>query len=704
MIGPKPPPTDTPAAPPPEAAAVLKERFGFDRFLPGQAEAIAATLAGRDVLCVMPTGSGKSLCYQVPALVDGGLTLVVSPLIALMKDQVDALVEKGIAAAEINSTVAPEEQDARLDRAASGELRLLYVAPERFKSERFRARIAGIRVSRVAVDEAHCISQWGHDFRPDYRRLGPAVELLGRPPVMALTATAPREVQEDVVAQLALRDPLRLVLGVVRDNLAFDVVRARGRDEKDEALLARLKRPGASLVYCASRKQVERLHEMLADRGLSPLRYHAGLSDEERTEAQDAFLSDGAPLLVATNAFGMGVDRPDIRRVIHYEIPRTVEAYVQEAGRAGRDGLEAECTLLFHSADLHVQRWFLESANPSREVVAEVFRILREAGEGHLELTAEEIAVRASVKIPPSAVLASLAILDRAAVVRRGKRGENRARLTVLPPPGDLFTATPIPPGLGRLLGWLAARYGTDRTVSLDLEEVADLLGREEETLRRGLQRLHDLARVEYVPPFRGRATEVTAEGLPEDVLASVDFAELEEKRAREERKLDQIVGYAQSPDCRVRTLLYAFGDAGAPPCGRCDSCRDAAGKGPARAASDAEREILRKILAAVRAHDGRFGFGKVAAHLQGSRREGVGNGRLSRGETYGSLAALPLATVEAWLHAAQGAGLLSLEPRRLDDDRTVHVLALSPSGRACLAGAPLPLVRPPKKSKRKRR
>ncbi len=208
--------------------------------------------------------------------------------------------------------------------------------------------MAGIKVSLFAVDEAHCISQWGHDFRPDYRRLGPAVVLLGRPPVLALTATAPREVQDDVVTQLALREPVRFVRGIVRENLRFEVERTRGRDEKDDWLVRRAKGPGATLVYCASRKNVERLHDLFKRRGLPALRYHAGLSEDERTSAQEAFLTGGASLLVATNAFGMGVDRPDIRRVVHYEIPRTVEAYVQEAGRAGRDGKPATCTLLFH--------------------------------------------------------------------------------------------------------------------------------------------------------------------------------------------------------------------------------------------------------------------------------------------------------------------------------------------------------------------
>ena len=685
-----PPRTPAPTEPPPEALAVLKARFGFASFRARQGAVIAAALARRDVLCVMPTGAGKSLCFQVPALLDEGVTLVVSPLIALMKDQVDALTRKGIAAADIHSMVSLEDQESALDRAIAGDLKLLYVAPERFRSERFRARMAGVKVARVAVDEAHCISQWGHDFRPDYRRLGPAIELLGRPPVLALTATAPKEVQDDIVLQLGLVEPERFVTGIVRENLRFEVVRAKTRAEKDDLLLERVRKPGATLIYCASRKQVERLHDLLKARGRPVLRYHAGLSEEERTRAQEGFLTGGAPLLVATNAFGMGVDRPDVRRVIHFEIPRTVEAYVQEAGRAGRDGRPATCTLLWHPGDVHIQRWFLESANPSREVVTEVCRVLLEAGERRLELTAEGIATRMHLEAPPAAVSASLAILDRAAVVRRGRRGENRAKVTVKPPPESLFGAPQVPPGLSRLLLWLSKRLGTGREQAVDLEETADLLGRSEDTLRKGLQRLHELGRIEYVPPFRGRATEIRAEGLPEDVLGNVDFDELERKRAREERKLDQIIGYAQSPGCRARRLLEAFGDPSPLACGRCDACEEAAARHARAPRPASEQRALLTVLEAIHAHDGRFGFRRIAEHLVGSRSAGM-KGRLGTGPTYGALSGRKRETVEQWLHDAHAAGLLTLIPAKIAGDRQAHLVALSPEGEDALLRGELP-------------
>jgi ATP-dependent DNA helicase RecQ len=685
----------TPALePPPEALAALRERFGFEAFRGGQAEVVAAVLGGADVLCVMPTGAGKSLCYQLPASLLPGLTLVVSPLIALMKDQVDGLARRGVPAAEVNSSVPFDEQERRLARARDGSLRLLYVAPERFRSDRFRAGLAGVRVDRVAVDEAHCISRWGHDFRPDYRRIGAALEWLGRPPVLALTATATREVQDDVVAELRMREPRRFVAGIVRENLAFEVVRAGTRAEKDRALLARVRRPGASLVYCATRKEVERVSASLADAGRRPMRYHAGLSDDERTRAHEAFLGGGAPLLVATNAFGMGVDRPDVRRVVHVDIPRTIEAYVQESGRAGRDGEPAECTLLFHPADLNVQRFFIESAHPSREVVAEVCRVLSEAAGMRVEVTAEEIAARLRVRAHASAVSASLALLDRARAVRRGRRGENLAHLRVLPPPGELFTADPLPPGLGRLLLRLVHRYPADARVAIDLAETAEEMGTTEETLRRGLRRLDELGRVAYTPPFAGRATEVRAEATQEELLAAVDFEALAERRAREERRLQEVEAYARAPGCRVRSLLAAFGDADRPPCGRCDGCgAGSPSRAPSHEPTEAEAVALRTVLRAVRAHDGRYGFRRLAEHLAGSRSQAIGKGPLSRGETFGALRALRRAGAERWLHRAHEAGLLRLVLRPVADDRTAHVVATSDAGRGVLAGGALPAV-----------
>ena len=318
----------------------LHERFGLEQFRPGQREVIENVLQGRDVLCVMPTGGGKSLCYQLPAVVLPGLTLVVSPLIALMKDQVDALTQRGVRATLINSTLDPSEQRARILEIEAGLYDLVYVAPERFRSGRFVEMMARVKPALLAVDEAHCISEWGHDFRPDYARIGLARKRLGSPPCIALTATATDLVRRDIADQLDLHDPAMFVTGFDRPNLTYAAVEARREADKLAALAETLdENPGPAIVYASSRKGCESVAEFLRrELRRDAVVYHAGLTREERHEAQERFMGGEAEVVVATNAFGMGVDKADIRSVVHYNMPGTLEAYYQEAGRAGRDG------------------------------------------------------------------------------------------------------------------------------------------------------------------------------------------------------------------------------------------------------------------------------------------------------------------------------------------------------------------------------
>jgi ATP-dependent DNA helicase RecQ len=351
----------------------LERHWGFTSFRPGQREVIEAVVSGRPVLGVMPTGAGKSLCYQLPALMLPGVTLVVSPLIALMKDQVDQLRQRGIAAACINSTVPLDEQQRLLEDARSGHLKLLYVAPERFRYEGAMARLKRLPIGLFAIDEAHCISHWGHDFRPDYQLLGPAYRELAVPRVAAYTATATAEVRRDIVGSLDLKDPLVTVAGFARPNLHLSVLPIARMKDKPRLALAAIRGglsaagPGVAIVYCATRKHCDQAYDALTGHGFDVHVYHGGLDDDARKRAQEAFQSGSRTIMIATNAFGMGVDKAEVRVVIHWDFPGSVDAYYQEVGRAGRDGKRAYGVMLFTYADSRIHEFFIEQSGENLE-------------------------------------------------------------------------------------------------------------------------------------------------------------------------------------------------------------------------------------------------------------------------------------------------------------------------------------------------
>ena len=343
----------------------LRHYFGHESFRAGQETMVDALLGGRDALGVMPTGAGKSMCYQVPALMLPGITLVISPLISLMADQVAALRSAGVPAAYLNSALTPRQMDIALERAYQGQYKIIYVAPERLETASFLHFAQSVEISMVAVDEAHCVSQWGQDFRPVYLRIADFVDALPRRPVMgAFTATATRRVREDIIRQLRLIDPAGVTTGFDRPNLYFEVVRPKHRDPALMQVLAG--RQGQSgIVYCSTRKQVEKVCDMLCASGFAASRYHAGLSDEERKRNQEDFQYDRVQVMVATNAFGMGIDKSNVRYVIHYNMPRSMEAYYQEAGRAGRDGEPGECILLYMAQDIVTAKWMINNGDPN---------------------------------------------------------------------------------------------------------------------------------------------------------------------------------------------------------------------------------------------------------------------------------------------------------------------------------------------------
>ncbi|MEA3205598.1 MAG: ATP-dependent helicase RecQ [Verrucomicrobiota bacterium] len=406
----------------------LEKYFGFREFREPQGEVISGILNGQDVFVVMPTGGGKSLCYQLPAILRDGVTVVVSPLVALMKDQVDALVSKGLSATLINSTLSGGEQQQRIRRMREGEFKLVYIAPERFRSRSFLQALGQITIGLFAIDEAHCMSQWGHDFRPDYFRLGSVLEELGRPQVAAFTATATPEVRTDIVHRLGLENPSIFVAGFARPNLRFVVTETEREPDKYNRLRDLVRRHRTGIVYCATRKRVDLVSEELRSWGVRVVSYHGGIDDAGREEAQNQFTQNNCDVAVATNAFGMGIDRADIRFVVHFEIPGSLEAYYQEAGRAGRDGEPAECELLFNYADTRVQDFFIDGSNPSVELIRNVYLLLRNMANerGEVEQSIRDIAARIDHENNDMAVHSAITILDRHGVIDRydipGKR------------------------------------------------------------------------------------------------------------------------------------------------------------------------------------------------------------------------------------------------------------------------------------------
>jgi ATP-dependent DNA helicase RecQ len=424
-----------------EARNLLQKHFGFREFLEGQERIIASVLDGHDTVVIMPTGGGKSLCYQLPGMMLEGITVVVSPLIALMKDQVDGLMAKGIPATFINSSLSPKEMNERIDAMKRGEYRLLYVAPERFKSERFVQALAPLSVALFAVDEAHCISQWGHDFRPDYIRLKWALKDLGRPQVMALTATATPEVRADIVEQLGLgkfgrSEPDVFVSGFARHNLTLGVSHVKRKADKLARIDTFVRQLKTGIIYCSTRKNVERVVDEMKVLGVKCIGYHGGLLDDQRKKAQDMFMDGVCDVAVATNAFGMGIDRSDLRFVVHFDIPGSVEAYYQEAGRAGRDGEPSRCELLYNYADVRTQEFFIDGANPTREIIFGVFTTLkRVCGRDGIQWPISKIAELVPSAKNEMAVGTALYLFERAGFITREYEAGSRTYTTRLVEP-----------------------------------------------------------------------------------------------------------------------------------------------------------------------------------------------------------------------------------------------------------------------------
>ena len=668
--------------------------FGLEGFRPGQQNVIDAVLAGRDTLCIMPTGGGKSLCYQLPTIAREGVTIVISPLIALMKDQVDALDEIKIPATFINSSLTLEQQQSRIHGMTDGQYKLVYIAPERLRSNSFMRAVGKTQIQLLAVDEAHCISQWGHDFRPDYARLGRLRERLGNPQTIALTATATSFVQADIVKILQLQEPAKFVTGFARSNLNLTVQSPSGNAAKDNQLIEFLNtRPGCGIIYASTRKNCEHLVGLLQSKIKRKIAfYHAGLTPDSRRRVQERFMSGETEVIVATNAFGMGIDKSDLRFVVHYNLPGSIEAYYQEAGRAGRDGKPSQCLMLYSFQDKFIQEFFIENSYPSRAVIKQVYEYLCTVPGEPIEITLQDIKDELDLSIGTSGIGTCANLLEKAGAIERLDSKQNSAAIKIdsdLPTlidflPRDSRSQRHVLKGLEQLVG----SFRNER-VMFQTKHLADRLDMKWDAVNRAIKQLVKLPMIDYIPPFRGRAIHVVDRSKPFNEL-NIDFSELSRRKEAEHDKLQTVIRFATTQRCRQLEILEYFGDPDRDLCGNCDNCTTQAKipVGTARNSnSDACLYAAQVALSGTARTHGRIGKNLIAQMLTGSSSKKVKQMGLTKLSTFGLLRPLRQSDVVELMEFLIQQGFIE----QVSATKFRPTTKISPSGRRLMAGAETP-------------
>jgi ATP-dependent DNA helicase RecQ len=562
--------------------SILKKYWGYNSFHTPQAEIIASALAGNDVVAILPTGAGKSVCFQVPALIQEGLCLVITPLIALMQDQVQQLKQRGIAAHAIHSGISYREIDILLDNCIYGQQKFLYLSPERLQTELFQERVKKMNVNLIAVDEAHCISQWGYDFRPPYLQIALLREFLPNVPMMALTASATRKVREDIIDKLQLKKPTVFQISFARDNLSLSVRKTETKEKKMLEILNKV--PGAAIVYVRSRKATQALVQLLQRNKISSTFYHAGLHHQDRLTRQEDWLTDQCRVMVATNAFGMGINKPNVRTVIHMDLPEDIESYYQEAGRAGRDGKKAYAILIFHEVDAQTLRHKVEQSQPGLEYISKIYQALANhyqlaigSSQGEsFDFDLDTFSKKFSFK--PSAVYPALRKLEEAGLIQLNESFYKPARVHFSIDKKKIYEFQVAHARFDPLVKMLLRLYGGELYsdfMTISEMQLASALKQTVQEVKLELLQLHQLQLLAYEPAIdNARITFVLARQDADHL--PIQRATLAARRTLHLEKMEAIIHYAeQNHRCRMQVIQEYFDEVTFSTCEICDVCID---------------------------------------------------------------------------------------------------------------------------------